>query len=150
MKSKLLSLLCLALVVTVVSAGEKQHDETLTEDLLLAAVNKKVEDTKSLLARNANPNAVNKEGTPLLMAVLLSMQFDAKELASGTISGDRQCSETVQITKHLLDAGANPNATNQEGDPVLMAAFTRGDPGIVADLIRAGASVKGVDSKGSL
>jgi ankyrin repeat protein len=144
----------LLVVGLVISVGischrEKRYDETLTKDLVVAATNKNVENTKSLLARNANPNAVDADGAPLLMAVLMRMQISFHEVNSGTISGDQRESETAQIVKLLLDSGATPNAKDKEGNPVLLAAFSRQNPAIVADLIRAGADVNGASSSGS-
>jgi ankyrin repeat protein len=137
-------------VLAVTLNGQKHYDETLTKDLVEAVRNKNVDSTKSLLARNADPNAVDEKKTPLLMAMLLRMEFSLNEATSGTIRGDKAASETGQIVKLLLAAGADPNARNAEGSPVLMAAIMRQDPGIMADLIRAGASAKAADSTGPL
>ena len=146
----ILAITCLAISVDVGCSKQKRYDETLSKDLLVAAINKNVKNTKSLLERNANPNINDSDGTPLLMAVLLKMQISANDLVSGgTIKGFELNSETAQIVKLLLDAGANPNSINKKGDPVLMAAFIRQDLGIISNLIRAGASVKGISSSGS-
>ncbi|MGA3028334.1 MAG: ankyrin repeat domain-containing protein [Bryobacteraceae bacterium] len=126
----------------------KHYDETLSNDLVAAAADKDVEKTRGLLARNANPNAVDAEGAPLLMTVLQRMKISFQELSSGVIGDGAQTSETEQIVKLLLDAGANPNGRNKEGNPVLLAALARQDPAIVEDLIRAGASVRETSSSG--
>lgn len=145
----ILTVTCLIFFAGVVHCKQRQYNENLTKDLVNAVLNKNVENAKSLLGRNANPNATDSEGTPLLMAVLLRMEVSANEAVAGKMSGDKRQSETAQIVKLLLDAGANPNAINKEGNPVLLAAFMRQDPNVVADLIRAGASVKGTDASGS-
>ena len=144
-------LLSVLLILATLPAckSQKHYDDSLGKDLLAAVSAKDVERTRSLLDRHANPNTLTEGGEPILFAVLLSMAFDVGEVVSGQISGDRQQAETSQIVRLLLDAGANPDAKDKRGHPVLMAAFVRGGPDIVSHLIRAGASVKGAASSDS-
>jgi ankyrin repeat protein len=131
------------------SVCQPRYDVSLGKELAAAVSGKDVDKTKSLLARHANPNTVDAQGTPLLIGVLISMEFSLNEAVSGQVSGDRHQAETAGIVKLLLEAGANPNAKDKQGNPVLMAAFVRSDPEIVANLIHAGASAKATDASGS-
>jgi len=139
------------ILVTVISAckNKKSYDETLTKELVVAVYNKNLETTRSLLSRNANPNAIDADGKPVIMGVLLKMKISSDDFSSGVIRKDQSESETVQVVKLLLDAGADPNAIDKEGIPIMEAAFTRGDENIVAHLIKAGASIKGTDATGN-
>jgi len=74
---------------------------------------------KSLLRRGANPNAVDADGTPALMAATLYAGADSLQL--------------------LLDAGANPNTANAAGATTLMWAVP--DLAKVQLLISHGADV---------
>jgi ankyrin repeat protein len=145
-KTIALSFVFICLIFMGACKHEKRYNETLTKDLVAAATNWNVDSTRSLLARNANPNALDNDSTPLLMSVLMNMQISFEEASSGTITGDQRSSETTEIVKLLLEAGANPNAMDKDGKLVLRAAFTRGDENIVSELIRAGASVNRTDS----
>jgi cytohesin len=150
MKKLLLIVLCLAISGGISCRGDKRYNKNSTEALVVAVRNKNVEAIAKLIFDKADPNAVDEEGTPLLMVNLLQMQVDFAELTSGrTLSGDKSEKATLFINKLLLDIGANPNANDKRGNPVLTAALARNNPDIVAELIKAGASVKVTNSSGS-
>jgi hypothetical protein len=105
-KSTVAVLVCGSLVAASACKTAKHHDETLSKDLVAAATSKNVEETKSLLARNANPNAKDEDGTPEMMGVLQAMMISLPDASSGTISGDQQASETRSIIKGQVGRGA--------------------------------------------
>jgi len=141
--------LSVALILASQAGCQPRYDQSLSKELSDAVSVKDVAKTKAWLARHANPNAVDAQGMPLLISVLMDMQFSMSEAASGQIGSDRQHAETAQIVKLLLDAGANANAKDSRGNPALMAAFVRGDPEIVAAMLHAGAAAKATEASGS-
>ena len=54
----------------------------------------------------------------------------------------------TQWCRILADAGANVNATDSDGDPVLREAIWRGHTNVVRILVNAGADVNAEDSDG--
>jgi hypothetical protein len=88
---------------------------------------------RSLLNEGADPNTKSKYGTPCL------------SLACGSAmsKGD----ET--IVKYLLEAGADVNAVESDGDvPVLIRAVTGESPAIIKRILDAGAALEGTDKLG--
>jgi len=111
-------LAALSAVVGFVHAGAA----TLNEDFVIAAANDRVGQVKVMLARGADPNAVNALGDPALVVA-------ARAGNAATVDA-------------LLAAKANVNARNKFGDTAIMVAALSGNLGIVRTLRGRGASLE--------
>lgn len=87
--------------------------------------------TKSLLKRGANPNARSKEGTTPIIA------------AAGHHGPD-----DASFLQELIDAGADVNVADEDGETALMAAAEKGHLTKVRLLIEKGANVNAKDKTG--
>ncbi len=93
--------------------------------LLWAVNNKDYEVAQALLAKKANPNAVNEFGAmPLTEAARLN--------------DDR-------LVKMLLDAGAKVDSANPDDESALMLAIKNGNLPMAETLVKAGASVNRIE-----
>ncbi len=136
-------------LISFLSTGCSKYDDKLNDELVKAVERKDVQTVKDLIAKRANPDALDSKGNPVLMKVMLEMQISLNDLSSGTISGDEKAKEVIEIVKILVDAGADVNLKNKAGIPLLVAAITRGDMEIVNLLISHGADVNAKDSSGT-
>jgi ankyrin repeat protein len=88
-----------------------------------------------LLRNHADPNRADATGmTPLH----LSIDIEADSASQKPPILGIPVTPRLEITKHLLDYGAAPNAKNARGEPPLDWAERSGDTGAV-DLLRRGA-----------
>jgi ankyrin repeat protein len=94
---------------------------------LIWAVNRQdYEVAEALLAKKANPNAVNEFGaTPLTEAARLN---DAR------------------LVNMLLDAGAKVDSANPDGETALMLAIKNGNQELAATLVNLGAGVNRIET----
>ncbi len=96
-----------------------------TTPLIWAVDRTEYEIAEALIAKKANPNAVNEFGiTPLNSATRQSNQ---------------------RLVKMLLDAGAKVDSANPDGETALMEAISGGDLSLVQTLVNAGANVNAVE-----
>jgi ankyrin repeat protein len=89
------------------------------EDFVLAAVNDRVDEVRSLLKIGLDPNTVGPDGFPVLVTA-------ARE-------------GSARVVDALLDAGASVEASTVRGDTALMLAALKGHLGIVKRLRARGA-----------
>jgi ankyrin repeat protein len=108
--------LCALLLAPLPALAQKAYD-----DLILAVVNDRVGELKSLLARGADPDSVDPGGDPLLVIAA----------RNGNLA-------TVDA---LLLAKAKPDAKNAHGDSAMMLAALKGQLDIVRRLRAAGATL---------
>jgi len=102
--------------------------------LMRAAKNADLALMRVLLAHGADPNRATRAGmTPLLFAMGPGRRKSAKD--------------TLDAVKACLDAGANVNATNANGETPLHAAVAQGD-GLVRLLSERGANLEAKDKQG--
>ncbi|MGC4046784.1 MAG: ankyrin repeat domain-containing protein [Armatimonas sp.] len=88
---------------------------------------------RAQLQKGANPNGKTPDGRPLLLSVVAQGGLAAK-------------AEKVEA---LLDAGANPNQGDDNGFTPLYAASLTGDTTLMELLVKKGAKVDGLTSKGN-
>lgn len=114
----------LRLLAALCAAGVFAHADAaaLDDDFAIAVANDRVGQVKEMLARGADPNAVNAMGDPALVA--------AARAGNGA---------TVDL---LLAARADVNARNKFGDTAIMAAALAGNLAIVRTLRARGASLE--------
>ncbi|MES2702194.1 MAG: ankyrin repeat domain-containing protein [Bacteroidota bacterium] len=119
-------------------------------------VNGHVDVVKMLLAAGAKPDVEDKLGqTPLMKLTLAAEpakrveQMKAYE-AYGGLKDQRAeyYSSTGELSKALLDAGANPNRNNKAGETILMKAAQNGKNEMVKNLIAAKADVNALSKTG--
>jgi len=102
--------------------------------LMRAAKNADVAMMRVLVAHGADPNRATRAGmTPLLFAIGPGRRKSAKD--------------TLEAVKVCLDAGANVNATNANGETPLHAAVAQGDA-LVRLLSERGANLDARDKQG--
>lgn len=126
-----------------------------TSDLFDSIISRDYDTLTSLLARGANPNAIEDGLTPLLFAtmegdtrsVLLLLDHGAQIHARDDYSDDSalHCACASQnaapLLELLLSRGCNPNHKNRDGYTALDVAASHGDDvEAVRMLLRAGSS----------
>ncbi len=109
----------LTLVACLVAAASAQTTGPASDALVSAVARGAAGDVERLLARGASANAVDAEGTPVLMTAALFADADMME--------------------RLLKRGANPNLTDASGATALMWSVP--DPAKVQRLLAHGANV---------
>ena len=135
-------------------------DEKGMTALMFASLHNTVDVVKVLIKAGADVNAVNKDR---YTALVLAAELNAPQRAMRTITFD-EAEDTVcfnyetfkeaeknafEITKALLEAGANPKYKDKGGYSVLMAASKTASAEIIKALIEAGADVN-ARTKGGL
>lgn len=95
--------------------------QQLLDDLFIAAVNDRADQVKAMLARGIDPNSVDKNGDPVIVAAA----------RAGSAA-------SVDV---LLAAKAEVDKRNRWGDTALMVASLNGQAGIAKALRQKGASV---------
>lgn len=95
--------------------------------LALAARNGQTEKALALLARGHSPQTKDALGMPIL-----SWAAAKRDMV---------------LTQHLLEAGADPNATNRSGQTALAAAARFGHEALLRQLIKAGGRVNAADDR---
>jgi ankyrin repeat protein len=143
------------------------------QNLVDAIKEENISVVRDLLDRGADINAIDGDGlTPLVTAVnkcsftivkmLLAKGVDLETKTSSgataliAIMSRDYCSNLNRIAQALLDAGADVNAKDNSGRPVLIHAVTGGrfnsskiiNPELVKALLAKGANVNGRDSEG--
>jgi len=114
-------LLLRALLYAALAAPACALAQQVYDDLILSVVNDRVGELKTLLARGADPNSVDRGGDPLLVIAA----------RNGNLA-------TVDA---LLLAKAKPDTPNAHGDNALMVAALKGQLDIVQRLRAGGASL---------
>ena len=109
-------LLAATLFLPVTAPAQKVYD-----DLILAVVNDRAGELRSLLARGADPNSVDPGGDPLLV-----------------IAARNGSTASIDV---LLAARAKPDAANAHGDSAMMVAAIKGNLDIARRLRAAGATL---------
>lgn len=113
------------------------HSDPLGTALLQAATYRgDPELALHLLNMGANPNAKTSDGSPALIEVI----------ETGLIRGGARAS--MEITRALLDRGADPNSTDRNGQTPLIAAAFTADRELVRLLLAHGANVNAKDNNG--
>jgi ankyrin repeat protein len=154
MRSAHVALLLLCGVATGVGAAERGS-------LLAAVKDGNAAELRSLLARKANPNEADADGTTALHWAVHEGDLEAAAalLAAGA-AADVQNRYGVRpsylaaengaaaMMRALLEAGADPRATFAEGETVLMTAARTGDVATIEALIAAGADVNATEARG--
>lgn len=119
------------LLTNGIDVNAKGHDgETALHLAVLSRSNLSL--VKKLIAQGADVNAASKHGTPLL--TLLTMPGRSRTINIGSF-------KLLDLTRLLLDKGADPNIPNDKKNTPLVAAALGGDITIVNALLEAGAKV---------
>lgn len=100
---------------------EKVFGPTGFTPIHFAIINGNLEVFRALVAKGANPNALDRQGNTTLMWAA------ANETGS------------TALVEELLKLGADPNARNQQGETVLDWARRRGNTPVLQALLKAGA-----------
>lgn len=103
------------------AAALPAHAQQLLDDLFIAAVNDRGDEVKAIVARGIDPNSVDKNGDPVIVA--------AARAGSGA------------AVDALLAAKAEVDKRNRWGDTALMVASLNGYAGIAKALRQKGAAV---------
>lgn len=96
----------------------KTYDETLTPDLVYRVAFGRASDVQILLDKNANPEARNTAGIPVLLIATI-----------------RKDEEAPKIAHALIKAGANVNKVAQNGNMAVIEAVRNGRPDVLQVLI---------------
>ncbi len=119
----------------------------------------KIESVRTLLAKRADPNAAETDGTTALHWAAHLDNLTAAELLlkSGASAGAANrygvtplwlacINGSAAMIERLLAAGADPNTTMPEGDTALMTAARTGNVAAVRALLARGANVNAAES----
>jgi uncharacterized protein len=128
---------------TKLDRGDDTMLGTGTTPMLRAAKAGDAEAIQALLAKGANPNIPTKSGiTPLMAAAGLGTK---EEDTTGRKKTD---AEAIASIKLCVDAGADVNAVDGQGDTALHGAAQKGSDPIVQFLVDHGAKMDIKDKKG--
>lgn len=122
------------IVSMLVSLTAAQAFATLSkrdEDLIYQSNFGDAKVVKELLEKGANPNAVSEDDWPAIS--LAAMRADA---------------QAEEIVKILVDAGADLNVRDANGETPLMNAITTNNPKLVKYMIERGADFRAVNTNG--
>jgi ankyrin repeat protein len=119
----------------------------------------KIETVRTLLARRADPNAAEADGTTALHWAAHFDNLAAADLLIKAGANARAANRygvsplwlacingSAAMIERLLDAGADPNTTMPEGDTALMTAARTGNVAAVRALLTRGARVNDAES----
>ena len=134
----------------------------LNDELIDAAKRGDISAVRKLIAKGANPNAVNNSSiTPLLAACYYGHHLVVAELVSknADVNFKNEDDHTplhfavmekqVQVLEILLKHGANPEVFESDGLTPLMGAANNGDVASVRMLLQHGADVNTQSGTGS-
>lgn len=110
-----------ATFVFAVACAQPLHAQQLLDDLFIAAVNDRGDQVKAILARGIDPNSVDKNGDPAIVAAARAGSASAVDA--------------------LLAAKVEVDKRNRWNDTALMVASLNGHAGIAKALRQRGAAV---------
>ncbi len=111
----------LAAFVLAFAFAPALYAQALLDDLFVAAVNDRADQVKAMLARGVDPNSVDKNGDPVIVAAA----------RAGSAS----------VVDVLIASKAEVDKRNRWGDTALMVAALNGQAGIAKALRQKGAAV---------
>ena len=125
-------------VAVLLNAGMEPSNDVLAHAAYITH-SQRIEKTALLLNAGANPNTVDSNNyNPVLINVLERGYEVADKLDE---EQKREMTETVEVAKLLINAGANPDAIQAEHphQPALIIAAAHGYPSVVELLLHVGA-----------
>ncbi len=134
-------------------ADPNERSDNGTTPLMLAAKSGSVELVNLLLKAGANPLLKNADGKTAADWGKESKNTDAAQVVSRLFAAQDQAVEAaksgqVDKLRQALAAGVSPNATDGEGNALLLLAAREGFPAVAELLLQKGAKVDAGNAKG--
>lgn len=125
----LLWILCLGLLLIIAAKATATAEVQISDRLVMASEFGDMKEVTELLAKGANPNALDSMGRTALM--------------TSAIAGN------IEMARLLLERGADVNTPNAQGGTALVGAIANNRPEIFHLLLAKGAAVNSASSSGS-
>jgi|GEM_PF-160902 len=143
----------MAQILLARGADPNERSDNGTTPLMLAAKSGSVELVNLLLKAGANPLLKNADGKTAADWGKESKNTDAAQVVSRLFAAQDQAVEAVKAGQtdklgQALSAGVSPNATDGEGNSLLLLAAREGLPAVVELLLQKGAKVDVSNAKG--
>lgn len=144
----LLAIAAFVTTLTVFAAcgGGVSNDVPAARNLEEAVRQGTIEEVRSFVADGANVNATDRDGDPILLAAI--SRRESYRSPGDMIMGGESTRKDLKALEILVEAGADVNARDSGGNPVLWEAVRRGELEPVRILVEGGADVNARDSRG--